>query len=891
MNRFVSSNGDFISDLANFEAYFPLSNFRLTGSVTPYLNGDLKLSNNEFFFEPATRFGLSANKLGINIWAVFRDSDMFSLLGKSSTALNAEYPVKKRVEAGILWYKLANSSGMLNCEITSFVDINSDVQWFSARIENAGKKDLVFNPVIVTPVYGRSADNIRDHRHVTSLLNRVKVYKNGIVLKPTMSFNEEGHKINDTNYCVFVSSPDVELESVFSDYNEVIGGGDLLSPCGVCSPGAGRVCVGGECCFAGRFSSVLLKPGRSIRIYFVVSIVRGDVSVPSLRRLCSGKKAGEKFQSAFEKTKSFWEGYVSRLEFLFPEERFSNWMKWVVIQPLLRKIYGCSFLPDFDYGRGGRGWRDLWQDLLSLLLANPDEVRGDLIGNFAGIRIDGSNATIIGKRKGEFIADRNRITRVWMDHGVWPFLTTLLYIDQTGDWKVLFEKTYYFKDNQIFRAKRWDVDWDGNTVLTGKDGRAYKGTILEHILLQHLVQFFNVGRHNLIKLENADWNDGLDMAPHKGESAAFTSFYLGNLEEIADLLEDLRDRFAVKKLEFFDEMYLLMDSISGAKVNYGSYRSRQRRLLEFFDRVQVKGFSGKLRPVEIDSLISDLRRKADALRIAVRKQIVRSGQDMLVNGYFDDDGEALEGIYKNKADMTLTGQVFPIMKGVLSVEEAKAVARTVDKYLFDKKIKGYRLNTDFGRVLPKMGRAFAFAFGEKENGAVFSHMVVMYANALFKRGLVEEGWKALESLFDLAMSENAGIYPCLPEYFNNQGKGMYAYLTGSASWYVMTLLREAVGISSVMGDLFIFPKLLGRHFSNSGKIEVISGFRGYKIRYRIINKDKLSWPDYCVCSVKVNGEVFRHNQRAILFEFESLRGLLDSSRENIIEVVLGKCAE
>ncbi len=56
-----------------------------------------------------------------------------------------------------------------------------------------------------------------------------------------------------------------------------------------------------------------------------------------------------------------------------------------------------------------------------------------LLNNFAGIRVDGSNATIIGSKPGEFIADRNKIPRVWMDHGVWPFLTTQLYIDQTGD--------------------------------------------------------------------------------------------------------------------------------------------------------------------------------------------------------------------------------------------------------------------------------------------------------------------------------------------------------------------------------------------------------------------------------------------------------------------------
>ena len=67
--------------------------------------------------------------------------------------------------------------------------------------------------------------------------------------------------------------------------------------------------------------------------------------------------------------------------------------------------------------------------------------------------IDGSNATIIGSQPGEFMADRNNIPRIWMDHGAWPFLTTQLYIDQTGDLAFLLQEQTYFKDPQISRRR------------------------------------------------------------------------------------------------------------------------------------------------------------------------------------------------------------------------------------------------------------------------------------------------------------------------------------------------------------------------------------------------------------------------------------------------------
>ncbi len=77
-----------------------------------------------------------------------------------------------------------------------------------------------------------------------------------------------------------------------------------------------------------------------------------------------------------------------------------NYLKWICFQPILRRIYGCSFLPYHDYGKGGRGWRDLWQDCLALLIMEPSDVRQMIVDNYGGVRIDGTNATIIGSSQG-----------------------------------------------------------------------------------------------------------------------------------------------------------------------------------------------------------------------------------------------------------------------------------------------------------------------------------------------------------------------------------------------------------------------------------------------------------------------------------------------------------
>src|SRR5699024_5219516 len=115
-------------------------------------------------------------------------------------------------------------------------------------------------------------------------------------------------------------------------------------------------------------------------------------------------------------------------------------LRWVGVQPVLRRIFGCSFLPHHDYGRGGRGWRDLWQDSLGLLLSGGDGLRTPPPAYRGGKRAHGTNATIIGERPGEFRAHRHNIVRVWMDHAVWPVLTICEYIDRTGDLSLLLEE-------------------------------------------------------------------------------------------------------------------------------------------------------------------------------------------------------------------------------------------------------------------------------------------------------------------------------------------------------------------------------------------------------------------------------------------------------------------
>ena len=92
-------------------------------------------------------------------------------------------------------------------------------------------------------------------------------------------------------------------------------------------------------------------------------------------------------------------------------------------------------------------------------------------------------------------------------------------------------------------------------------GKIYSGSILEHLLIENLVQFFNVGRHNHVRLEGADWNDGLDMAGENGESVAFTAMYSHNLLRLSEILLKTGRR----ELEVAEEVKILLKKITKKK--------------------------------------------------------------------------------------------------------------------------------------------------------------------------------------------------------------------------------------------------------------------------------------------------------------------------------------
>ena len=862
--RFDNSNGEFTAEA--FEAigrlYFPLANEAgMRSWVSPRLQGSPAASHNEYLGIPLSAEDLSNGLVHRGFWIVEKKGPPFSLSSISPEGLKAHLGnAAATLQAGPGWFRIVRSAGgrfSVCATLWAPADVQDKIELMQVEVTNTSSRPIEFNAYAAIPLFARSADNLRDHRHVTALLNRVQQSAHGVTVCPTMSFDERGHKENRIRYSALgFGTRGSKPEGIWASQEEFLGeGGSFAAPAAVWrrevkSAAGVRSSQGQEALGGFRFKSVSLKPGKTSTFLLLSGI---SDNAHDVAKWTKWARTADVPSRSLAFTKKYWADQISRISFGTPDPVLNHWLTWVNFQPILRRLYGNSYLPQFDYGRGGKGWRDLWQDCLALLLSDPKSVRPMLLHNFGGVRIDGSNATIIGG-KGAFIADRNNIPRTWMDHGIWPLYTTLLYVDQTGDFDFLLQEREYFRDPQLYRCRQRDPGWNeeyGYSLRT-RAHKIYRGTIFEHMLVQNLTAFFNVGEHNVCRLEGADWNDGLDMASHRGESVAFSAFYAWNLERLAQTVESLAAQ-GHTHLDLARELVMLLDRLPGSRrVKYSSVEAKQDRLQAYLS-VVAKDVSGHKMAVKADDLIRDLRAKSRDLAARIQKQeFVSAGRGLsFFNGYYDDNGRRVEGSHSHGPRMSLTGQVFPVMSGIATDEQIEKVVASVGRLLKDPKTGGVRLNTNFGGIQPSLGRAFSFAYGEKENGAVFSHMAVMYAFSLYLRRRPEAGRAVWSTLYRMATdTATAKIFPGVPEYFNALGRGMYCYLTGSASWLIYLLQTQVFGVRGEGGDLVIDPQLTRDDFDAKGTCSIRAPFAGRSLRITFVNPGFLRPGRYTVGRVE-----------------------------------------
>ena len=81
---------------------------------------------------------------------------------------------------------------------------------------------------------------------------------------------------------------------------------------------------------------------------------------------------------------------------------------------------------------------------------------------------------------------------------------------------------------------------------------------------------------------------------------------------------------------------------------------------------------------------------------------------------------------------------------------------------------------------------------------------------------------------------------------------MYHYLTGSASWLVLTQLIHVFGVRGLRGDLVLAPQLVKEEFNNKGNASVSCQFAGQRLTIEYHNPKKLDAGQYAIKEILIN---------------------------------------
>lgn len=317
---FIDDNGTFRwkDPLYINELYFPLCNEEgIMSSITPMLHGDSKTGQHNFLLLPVSVEDLHNTKSARNFWFYIHGKGAWSASGNScvqnAKRFTGRDSSQRTVEAGLLWHKVVyrDADAGLKAEILSFVPCRDDkAEIMHVKLTNQRDTEIKVTPTCAIPVYGRSAENIRDHRHVTSLVNRVEKHEYGIVVKPEIIFDERGHRMNETVYYVLGCEAEGEAPSgVIPAVSSFIGdGGSFEWPEAVVrnippEVFEGVSADGRECPGAIRFKDAVLQAGAS-KEYIVVIGVSGCRN--DIEKLFRKYNSSGKISAALEENKGFW---------------------------------------------------------------------------------------------------------------------------------------------------------------------------------------------------------------------------------------------------------------------------------------------------------------------------------------------------------------------------------------------------------------------------------------------------------------------------------------------------------------------------------------------------------------------------------------------------------
>lgn len=172
-------------------------------------------------------------------------------------------------------------------------------------------------------------------------------------------------------------------------------------------------------------------------------------------------------------------------------------------------------------------------------------------------------------------------------------------------------------------------------------------------------------------------------------------------------------------------------------------------------------------------------------------------------------------------------------------------------------------------------------------GNVYVESAVKYSEALYTRGLVEEGSRILRNLAGAALDfRKSRIYPGIPDVFRQDGRGYLDYHFCAANAYAKAVISSVYGINEQVGGIRITPRPTDNDLDKNGEASVDYCYNGRTISVEYKNPRHKKFGDYRIKKVMVNDKTINVENESVLIEKKQLESFSDNEKVKI-SIVLG----
>lgn len=415
----------------------------------------------------------------------------------------------------------------------------------------------------------------------------------------------------------------------------------------------------------------------------------------------------EKEEEELEKVKKYWEEFLGKVQVETPMESFNILMNgWLIYQTLSCRLKARS---GFYQSGGAFGFRDQLQDTIALKYFSSEIMKNQIIQHSKHQFIEGDVEHWWHEETSRGIRTK------FSDDLLWLVYLVEEYIENTGDYSILDEKTNYISGSAL--DENTDEKYD-----------RYENSNIEESIFMHceraIEKSLNFGKNGFPKIGSGDWNDGFSNVGNKGKGeSVWLGFFLYNiLQRWILICEENKEKLENEE----KENSVMIENIDIQKENVKMDNVQKAEL----DKKNEQNENNVSERFRLESKIQKYQKIAENLKKSLNNN---AWDGRWFRRAYTDNGDILGTIQNEECKIDGISQSWAVISNAADNDKKYISMESLENHLVDKENGIIKLlDPPFEKSKLEPGYIKAYLPGTRENGGQYTHECCCYSRSKAK---------------------------------------------------------------------------------------------------------------------------------------------------------------